>query len=106
MAIEIQRPATGALWTSPERLFVTASGEVCTAKDPRRVSLLIAEGGQMLLADAERWGLPARYAEPEAVAIEAVEPEPSPIVDVPPVPNEPLPESKPAKAKPVRKAKK
>ena len=46
-----------AMWTSPDRLYLDKSGNVVGAKDPNRVKLLVAAGGQLPLEDAKRYGL-------------------------------------------------
>lgn len=45
------------LWTSDRRLYLNADGAVVEADDPSRVSLLVAAGGTIPLADAERLGI-------------------------------------------------
>ena len=45
------------LWTSDRRLYLDKDGKVVEADDPTRQSLLVAAGGTIPLADAERYGL-------------------------------------------------
>lgn len=59
------------LWTADRRLYLDQSGKVVEADDPTRVTLLVAEGGTIPLADAERYGLVA--VEPQQV--KAIKPE-------------------------------
>lgn len=45
------------MWTSNRRLYLDKDGKVVEADDPTRQSLLVAAGGSIPLADAERYGL-------------------------------------------------
>lgn len=45
------------LWTSDRRLYLDKDGKVVEADDPTRQSLLVAQGGTIPLADAQRYGL-------------------------------------------------
>lgn len=45
------------LWTSDRRLYLDKDGKAVEADDPTRQSLLVAAGGTIPLADAERYGL-------------------------------------------------
>lgn len=45
------------LWTADRRLYLNAEGKVVEADDPTRQSLLVAQGGTIPLADAERLGI-------------------------------------------------
>lgn len=45
------------LWTADRRLYLDKDGKVVEADDPTRQSLLVAVGGTIPLADAERYGL-------------------------------------------------
>lgn len=45
------------LWTSDRRLYLDKDGKVVEADDPTRQSLLVAQGGTIPLADAEKYGL-------------------------------------------------
>lgn len=45
------------MWTSDRRLYLNAEGEAVEADDPTRIKLLVAAGGSIPLADAERYGL-------------------------------------------------
>lgn len=45
------------LWTADRRLYLDKDGKVVEADDPTRQSLLVATGGTIPLADAERYGL-------------------------------------------------
>ena len=42
------------VWISDRRLYLNAAGQVVEAGAPDRVSLLVAAGGRLPLADAER----------------------------------------------------
>lgn len=44
-------------YTSDERLYLTAKGEVVKEGDPRAASLLVGAGGQLSAEDAEKYGL-------------------------------------------------
>lgn len=48
-----------ALWTADRRIYLDREGRAVEAKDPARVSLLVAEGGQIPLEQAQRLGLVA-----------------------------------------------
>jgi len=45
------------LWTADRRLYLNADGKAVEADDPTRQSLLVAQGGTIPLADAEKYGL-------------------------------------------------
>lgn len=45
------------MWTSDRRLYLNAEGKAVEADDPTRIKLLVAAGGSIPLADAERYGL-------------------------------------------------
>jgi hypothetical protein len=45
------------LWTADRRLYLNKDGQVVEADDPTRQTLLVAQGGTIPLADAERYGL-------------------------------------------------
>lgn len=62
-AIDLQREPEGAFYVAPERLCVTADGEVTDQDDPLAVRLLVGKGGQLPIAEARRYGL---IAEPKA----------------------------------------
>jgi hypothetical protein len=51
-------------WTADKRYCLTADGRVVADDDPEARTVLIGEGSQMSLADAERYGLVK--PEPEA----------------------------------------
>jgi len=53
------------IWTADRRLYLDKDGKVVEANDPSRATLLIAAGGNMSLADAERYGLIAPAAPAE-----------------------------------------
>jgi predicted O-methyltransferase YrrM len=53
------------LWTADRRLYLDAAGKVVEADNPARASLLVAQGGTILMDDAIRYGL---VAEPKAAA--------------------------------------
>lgn len=44
-------------WVSDRRLYLNAAGQAVEADAPDRVTLLVAAGGRLPLADAERLGL-------------------------------------------------
>ena len=44
-------------YTSDERLYLNAKGEVVKEGDPKATSLLVGEGGQISAEDAEKYGL-------------------------------------------------
>lgn len=58
-------------WCSPERLYLNAQGKAVKADDPARVSLLVAAGGCIPMAQAQGLGLVSEPA-PEAPAQKAV----------------------------------
>jgi len=64
---ELQRAPSGAMYVSPERIYVTADGEVVDGANPRAVRLLVAKGCEIPAAEAAKYGLIAG-AEPEASA--------------------------------------
>ena len=45
------------LWTSDRRIYLNAEGKAVEADDPTKQSLLVAQGGTIPLADAEKYGL-------------------------------------------------
>lgn len=53
-------------YTSDERLYLTAKGEVVKEGDPKATSLLVGAGGQVSAADAEKYGLLAEAPKAEA----------------------------------------
>lgn len=53
----LQRVPAGGVYTSPARLCVDAAGELVDCDDTRAARLLVAEGGELSLAEAERYGL-------------------------------------------------
>lgn len=59
------------LWTSDRRLYLDKAGKAVEADDPSRVSLLVAAGGTIPLADAEKYGLVT--VTPAVVAVVAPE---------------------------------
>lgn len=75
------RTQNKALWISDKRLYLTADDQVVGEKDPRKLTLLVAAGGSITIAQAQRYGLlsqpveqPAPVAEPAVVQPEGVEP--------------------------------
>lgn len=50
------------VWVSDRRIYLNAIGQAVEASDPARVSLLVAQGGTIPLADAERLGLTGEKA--------------------------------------------
>lgn len=71
--IDLEGPMASNMWTSERRLYLDQDGNVVEADDPKRASLLVGQGGQLPLADAERYGLleKAEQAEVKAVAPKA-----------------------------------
>jgi hypothetical protein len=55
-----------SLWTSPERLYVNAAGEIVKADDPSRVKLVCAAGARIPMSEAVRLGLVTPAAPEEA----------------------------------------
>lgn len=53
-------------YTADRRLYLDRDGNVVEADDPNRATLLIGEGGALLLDDAVRYGL----ANPDGTAIQ------------------------------------
>lgn len=51
------KPMASNLWTADRRLYLDKDRKVVEADDPTRQSLLVAQGGTIPLADAERYGL-------------------------------------------------
>lgn len=45
------------MWTADRRLYLNAEGQAVEADDPTRIKLLVAAGGSIPMADAERYGL-------------------------------------------------
>jgi hypothetical protein len=75
----LKREPEGAMYVSPERLCVTAEGEICANDDARAVRLLVAKGGSIPAREAAEYGLisgaaasgpPADQADEEAPAAE------------------------------------
>lgn len=64
---EVKRAAEGTMWTSPERLCVTADGRVTSQDDPEAVRLLVAKGGQIPADEARKYGLVIEPGEAKAV---------------------------------------
>jgi hypothetical protein len=54
---ELRRPPEGGAYVSPLRLCLDAAGSLVDCADPAAVTLLVAEGGELPLPDAERYGL-------------------------------------------------
>lgn len=52
-----RRPADGAFYTSPARLYRTATGELCAEDDPRAAFLVVGAGGQIPVDEARAYGL-------------------------------------------------
>lgn len=107
--LTIIRPETPGkgVWTSDRRIYLDKDGNAVEAKDPARVSLLVAAGCTLPMETARRYGL-VKDVVPEVAPVsmapiaesEPVEtaPEPEPIVGV-----APMPEPKQVKAKPAAK---
>lgn len=56
------------MYQSTERLYLNSKGEVCSAGDPDKQSLLVPAGGMLPMADAVRYGLTTETAAPAAPA--------------------------------------
>lgn len=106
--IRPETPGKG-VWTSDRRIYLDKDGNAVEAKDPARVSLLVAAGCTLPIETARRYGL-VKDVVPEVAPVsmvpiaepEPVETAPEPIVEV-----VPMPEPKQVKAKPaVKKSKK
>lgn len=54
---ELKRAAQGNMWTSPERLCLTADDEVVVQEDPRATRLLVGKNCQITKDEARRYGL-------------------------------------------------
>lgn len=52
-----RRQADGAFYTSPARLYRTATGELCAEDDPRAAFLVVGAGGQIPVDEARAYGL-------------------------------------------------
>jgi len=73
---ELRKLPDGAMYVSPERICVSADGELCDETDPHAVRLLVAKGGEIPAAEAAKYGLIARTEQPtpqpeEAPAVSA-----------------------------------
>lgn len=74
MALDIttlRQAAHGAMYVSPERLYVTAAGEVCGADDERLEGggrLLVGKGGSIPAREAAKYGLIADASEAAVLA--------------------------------------
>ena len=64
MPLYVDKKGPGAMYKSDKRLLLTADGQVVGPDDPRGVSLLVAEGGEIPYPDAIKYGL---VADPRAV---------------------------------------
>jgi hypothetical protein len=68
--------ASKNIYTADRRIYLDKNGKAVEADDPNRVSLLVAAGATLPMADAERYGLtapapapaPAVAGEPEQKA--------------------------------------
>ncbi len=86
-------PPGAADWVADRFIFLDKHSNVVGEKDPNKLTQLVAKGCTLPRAVAERYGLlappapavetPAVIAEPEALAILAVEPETEPPPDEP-----------------------
>ena len=74
----LRQQARGAMYVAPERICVTADGEVCGEDDPRAVRLLVAKGCEIPAAEAAQYGLIADPAEPAPPAVSEEETAESP----------------------------
>lgn len=60
MALDIKtlrQQAEGPMYTAPETICLTASGEITDELDPAAVKLLVRKGGQITTREAETYGL-------------------------------------------------
>lgn len=97
-------------WISDARLYLDKDGKVVGEKDPAKLTLLVAKGGSLPFAIAQRHGLiPVAPVEVEAIEVEPIEAAPVEIAETAPEFAEPVvaiaPEPKPA-PKPQAKKKK
>lgn len=60
---KLQRPASGAMYVAPERICVTADGQICDEADPAAVRLLVGKGCEIPAAEAAKYGLIADVAD-------------------------------------------
>ncbi len=65
---ELKRAAEGNMWTSPERLCVTADGRVTHQDDPAAVRLLVGKNCQIPRDEARKYGLLLEPGEAPAAA--------------------------------------
>lgn len=73
----LQRGAPkGSTYTSPERLYLDKDGNVVSGDDPNKVSLLVAEGGEISEAEARKYGLIDDAGEPVKRETQASDREP------------------------------
>lgn len=57
MPFHVDKKGSGAMYRSDKRLLLTADGKVVGPDDPKGVSLLVAEGGELPYQDAIKYGL-------------------------------------------------
>lgn len=62
-------------WISDRHIYLTEKGQVCEANDPRKHTLLVATGGSIDLAVAERLGLSKVRTVPAAVIAQYAKPD-------------------------------
>lgn len=76
MPFYVDKKGSGSMYRSNERLLLTADGKVVKGDDPKGVTLLVAEGGELPYADAIKHGL---IADPKATAKQEVKAEALPL---------------------------
>jgi hypothetical protein len=100
---ELRKPRDGAMYVSPERLCLTADGELCSEDDPKAVKLLVGKGGEISTAEATKYGLIAD-GEPQAAATPPESPEAQEAPGAPETPaSEPEEETAPAEKRSRRR---
>lgn len=70
---ELRKPVDGAMYRSPQRLYVTAEGRLCNGDDPEAANLLVGEGGEISNAEAAKYGLLEPKGEAEGLASHTVD---------------------------------
>lgn len=62
---DLRSAPSGAMYVSPERICLTADGELCEETDTRAVTLLVAKGSEIPAAEAAKYGLIASAEAPK-----------------------------------------
>ena len=57
MPLYVDKKGSGTMYRSDKRLLLTADGQIVGPDDPRGVTLLVAEGGEIPYPDAVKYGL-------------------------------------------------